>query len=86
MRTKSHPRTYVKVKLLNETGNAFYILGAVSRHCGKPGMTKHSSRHFRSKPPPGITTIEDIGKIFFRRSQLNLMKQKDKKQTIQDEK
>jgi hypothetical protein len=29
MKTKSQARTDVKVKLLGETGNAFYILGAV---------------------------------------------------------
>jgi len=53
MNSKADPRTDVKVKLIGQDGNAFYILGAVTKALRKAGYDKEFIQQFQDEATAG---------------------------------
>jgi len=53
MNKKTQPITSVKVQLINQDGNAFYILGAVTKALRKAGYDKDFIQSFQDEATAG---------------------------------
>jgi hypothetical protein len=53
MNSKADPRTNVKVKLIGQDGNAFYILGAVTKALRQAGYDKEFIQSFQDEATAG---------------------------------
>ena len=53
MNTKSEPKTSVKVKLIGQDGNAFFILGSVIKALRKAGYDKDFIQAFQDQATAG---------------------------------
>jgi hypothetical protein len=53
MNSKAQPKTSVKVKLINQDGNAFYILGAVTKALRQAGYDKAFIQSFQDEATAG---------------------------------
>jgi hypothetical protein len=53
MNTKAQPKTNVKVQLIGQDGNAFYILGAVIKALKQAGYDKDFIQQFQTEATAG---------------------------------